>query len=55
LSFPLGECYICFVGQVMFWVFIFTHKFNFFDLCFYVSAGIYLAAFYNKIYNYLND
>ena len=55
LSYPMGECYVCFTGQVMLWVFLFTHEFNFLELCFFISAGIFCAAIYNKIYNYLND
>ena len=55
LSYPLGKCYICFTGQVMYWYFIFTKEFNLFDLCFFVSAGIFASMIYNMIYTYLND
>jgi hypothetical protein len=55
LNYPLGKCYICFTGQVMFWYFIFTKDFNFFDLCFFVSAGIFMSMVYNHLYDFLND
>jgi hypothetical protein len=53
ISFPLGGCYKCFIGQVMLWYFIFTRPFNIVELLFFISAGIFSAMVYNKIYSWL--
>jgi hypothetical protein len=50
---PLGGCYKCFTGQVCLWYFIFTKPFNIVEFLFFVSAGIFSAMIYNKIYYYL--
>jgi hypothetical protein len=55
LSWPLGKCFKCFTGQVCFWYFIFTKPFDFFELCFFVSAGIFASVIYYKLYNWLHD
>jgi len=56
ISWPLGRCYKCFVGQVCFWYFIFTNPFQLeniasqiIDLAFFVSAGIALSMVFHKI------
>jgi len=61
ISFPLGGCYKCFTGQVCFWYFCFTKDaldYGTFtkatiELLFFVSAGIFASAIYNKIFNWL--
>jgi len=50
---PLGGCYMCVAGQLMFWYFILTRPFDLFELAFAVSAGIFVSMIYNKIYCYL--
>ena len=50
---PLGGCFLCFTGQVCLWYFIFTKPFNIIELLFFVSAGIFASAIYNKIYCWL--
>jgi len=51
ISWPLGKCYKCFTGQVMFWYFLFTHPFDFWELAFFVSGGIFLSVIYYKIWS----
>ena len=57
LSKPLGGCYMCFTGQVCFWVYLLNRisleTYDLFEHLFYVSAGIIIAMIYNKIYCYL--
>jgi hypothetical protein len=57
LSWPLGECFICFTGQVCFWFYLLKYyeDYNLFEHCFFVSAGIFCSVIYNKLYNWLND
>ena len=50
---PLGGCYMCFTGEVFLWYFIFTKPFDFFELAFFVSAGILSSMVYHKLYCYL--
>jgi hypothetical protein len=52
---PLGGCYLCFTGQVMFWFYLFKYfeDYNLIDHLFFVSAGIFASAIYNKIFNWL--
>jgi hypothetical protein len=50
---PLGGCYKCFTGQVCLWYFIFTKPFNIIELLFFVSAGIFTAMIYHKLYCWL--
>jgi hypothetical protein len=52
---PIGGCHLCFTGQVCLWYFLFTKPFNIIELLFFVSAGIFASAIYNKIYCFLND
>jgi hypothetical protein len=57
---PIGGCYLCFTGEVCLWTYIFTKPFNlsyqyFFELLFFVSAGIFMSAVYNKIYCFLRN
>jgi hypothetical protein len=54
LSWPLGKCFKCFTGQVMLWYFIFTHKFDVFELLFFVSAGIFVSMIWDKLYRILD-
>lgn len=55
---PLGGCYKCFTGQVMFWYYISTKQWNgtnndFIELLFFISAGIISSMIYNKVYCWL--
>jgi hypothetical protein len=52
---PLGGCHLCFTGQCCLWYFLFTKPFNLIELLFFVSAGIFMSAVYNKIYCYLRN
>ena len=54
LNKPLGGCGICFTGQVAFWYFIFTHKYNLIDHLFFTSAAILTTMILSKIWNYNN-
>lgn len=53
LAMPLGSCYKCFTGQVCFWYFIFMKHFDIVELLFFVSAGIFIAMIYQRIYCFL--
>jgi len=60
LYFPLGGCYLCFVGQFCLWYYIITKGFRsdldyITDITFFVLAGIFVSMVYHKIYCYLND
>jgi len=55
LSWPLGKCYQCFTGQVCLWYYLFTKEFHLVELLFFVSAGIFFAMVFNRVYTYLND
>jgi hypothetical protein len=55
LSWPLGKCFKCFTGQVMLWVFIFTHKFDLVELLFFISAGIMVSMVWDKLYRFLDE
>ena len=55
LSWPLGKCFKCFTGQVMFWWFLFTHKFDVIELLFFVSAGILISMIWDKLYRFLDE
>jgi len=50
---PMGGCYICFVGQVCLWYFIFTKPFDIVELGFFCSAGILISMIWNKLYKWL--
>jgi hypothetical protein len=50
---PIGGCYKCLTGEVFLWYFIFTKPFNIIELGFFISAGIFSAMIYNKIYCWL--
>ena len=50
---PLGGCFMCFTGQVMFWYFLFTKPFDVIELGFFVSAGIMLSLVWDKLYEWL--
>jgi hypothetical protein len=50
---PLGGCYRCFVGQFCLWYFIIVKPFHLIELGFFISAGIFSAMIYHKIYCYL--
>lgn len=50
---PLGGCYLCFTGQCCLWYFIFTKHFNIIELLFFVSAGIFCAMIYHRIYCFI--
>lgn len=55
LSFPLGECYKCFVGQACFWFYFLNRialgQYDFFEHLFFTSAGIFASVIYNKIWD----
>jgi len=50
---PLGGCYKCFTGEVFLWYYVFTKHFNIIDLLFFVSAGIFCAMIYHRIYCFI--
>ncbi len=50
---PIGGCYKCLTGEVCLWYFIFTKPFNIVEFGFFISAGIFLAMIYNKVYCWL--
>lgn len=52
---PLGGCFMCFTGQVCFWYFIITKRFDFFELVFFTFAGIGISLIYDKIFRWLYD
>jgi hypothetical protein len=59
LYFPLGGCYLCFVGEFCLWYYIVTKKFvfeldYFTELGFFILAGIFISMVYHKIYCWLN-
>ena len=49
---PLGGCFMCLTGEVLFWYYIFTQPFNIIDLLFWPSCGIMLTLIYDKIYDW---
>jgi hypothetical protein len=49
---PLGSCYHCLCGQVSLWYFLFTQKFDFLELLFFISLSIFLTSIYSIIWNY---
>lgn len=57
LSFLLGACYKCFVGQVCFWYLIIKKKYSFAELdgviefLFLIAIGIFASVIYNKIWD----
>jgi len=53
ISFPLGGCYKCFVGQLCFWYYILTKPFHLIDFLFFVSAGIFISVVYHFIYTFI--
>lgn len=57
ISKPIGSCYKCFTGQVMFWFYLITYfeSYNLIDHLFFISAGILSAMAYHKIYCFLNE
>ena len=54
IAFPLGLCYMCFVGQVCLWHYLIFHfkEYNFIEHLFFISAGIMLSVIYKIIFNY---
>ena len=54
IAFPLGLCYMCFVGQVCLWYYLIFHfrDYNLIDHLFFVSAGIMLSVIYKILFNY---
>jgi len=55
LSWPLGKCFKCFSGQVCLWYFIIIKPFNIVDLLFFISAGIFSATAWHKLYYWLDE
>lgn len=49
LYFPLGGCFKCFVGQVLFWYFL-INKTPVLDLMFFTASGIVLSVILNKLW-----
>lgn len=49
---PLGGCYKCFTGQVLFWYYLILHieNYSIIDQLFYPAAGILLTSIYDYIY-----
>jgi hypothetical protein len=50
---PLGGCAMCFSGQVCLWYFIFTKSFDFIDLAFFVSVGIFSSLVFSVVWKIL--
>lgn len=51
---PLGGCYACLTGEVLFWYYIIKIRpINVIDLLFYTSVGIALSYVYDKTMEWL--
>jgi hypothetical protein len=55
ISWPLGHCYMCFIGQVCLWFYLIKYyeDYNIIEHLFFISAGIFVSAIYDKIYCWL--
>ena len=54
IAFPLGLCYMCFVGQACLWYYLIFHfkNYDFIEHLFFISAGIMLSVIYKILFNY---
>jgi len=54
ISFPLGLCYMCFVGQACLWYYLITYfkGYDIIEHLFFVSLGIIFSVVYKILFNY---